>query len=128
MKGRVSGIQATLKRYEDIRKEMMKLRGKGGVAKDAYIPPEIRSSVYKLDVDEDIWQVPHHEDMADFPDGKVPAWLADKEVRNGIRGAQELVNCGEELKRCKAELSNLRCWFAMQYAATQRAFDLCNGM
>jgi len=128
MKGRVSGIQATLKRYEDIRKEMMKLRGKGGIAKDAYIPPEISSSVYKLDVDEDIWQVPHHEDMANFPDGKVPAWLADKEVRDGIRRAQELVNCGEELKRCKAELSNLRCWSATQYAATQCAFDLCNGM
>ncbi|KAF9507223.1 hypothetical protein BS47DRAFT_1304319 [Hydnum rufescens UP504] len=71
MKGQVSGIQATLK-------------GKGNVARDAYIPPEISSSVYKLDVDEDIWQVPHHEDMANFPDGRVPAWLADKEVCEGI--------------------------------------------
>ncbi|KAF9507531.1 hypothetical protein BS47DRAFT_1366589 [Hydnum rufescens UP504] len=78
---------------------MMKLRGKGNVARDAYIPPEISSSVYKLDVDEDIWQVPHHEDMANFPGGKVPAWLADKEVCGGIWHAQELVNCHEELRR-----------------------------
>lgn len=127
MKGRVSGIQATLKRYEDIRHQMMKLRGKGNVARDAYIPPEISSSVYKLDVDEDIWQVPHHEDMANFPDGRVPAWLADKEVREGIRHAQELSNCQEELRRCKAELSNLCCWFTKQYAATQHTFDFCNG-
>ncbi|KAF9511418.1 hypothetical protein BS47DRAFT_1363798 [Hydnum rufescens UP504] len=92
MKGRVSGIQATLKRYEDIRQQMMKLRGKGNVARDAYIPPEISSSVYKLDVDEDIWQVPHHEDMANFPDGRVPAWLADNEVCESIQHAQELAN------------------------------------
>ena|ERR1700676_2610793 len=106
---------------------MMKLRGKGNVARDAYIPPEISSSVYKLDVDEDIWQVPHHEDMANSPDGRVPAWLADKEVHEGIQHAQELVNCQEELRHCKAELSNLCCWFMMQYAATQHTFDLCNG-
>jgi hypothetical protein len=128
MKGRVSGIRAALRRYEEIRKQMMKLRGKGGVAKDAYIPPEISSSVYKLDVDEDIWQVPHHEDLANFPDGKVPPWLADKGVRDGIRHAQELVNCQEELQRCKAELSNLHAWFITQYAATRLTFERCNGM
>ncbi|KAF9505135.1 hypothetical protein BS47DRAFT_1400699 [Hydnum rufescens UP504] len=126
MKGHVSGIQATLKCYEDIRKQMMKLRGKGNVARDAYIPPEISSSVYKLDVDDDIWQVPHHEDMANFPGGKVPAWLADKEVCGGIQHAQELVNCHEELRCCKAELSNLRSWFSMQCVATQCTVDLCN--
>jgi hypothetical protein len=107
---------------------MMKLRGKGNVARDAYIPPEISSSVYKLDVDEDIWQVPHHEDMANFPGGKVPAWLADKEVCGGIRHAQELVNCHEELRHCKAELSNLRSWFSMQCVATQCTIDLCHGV
>lgn len=128
MRGRVSGIRAALKRYEEIRKQMMKLRGKGGVAKDAYIPPEISSSVYKLDVDEDIWQVPHHEDLANFPDGKVPPWLADKGVRDGIRHAQEFVNCREELRRCKAELSNLRDWFTTQYTAAWLTYEQCNGM
>ncbi|KAF9515408.1 hypothetical protein BS47DRAFT_1391578 [Hydnum rufescens UP504] len=73
MKSRVSGVQGALKRYEEIRREMMKLQGKG------------------LDVDEDIWQVPHHEDLANFPDG-------------------------EELERCKAEFSNLHTWFMTQYA------------
>ncbi|KAF9505393.1 hypothetical protein BS47DRAFT_1400440 [Hydnum rufescens UP504] len=111
---------------QDIQQQMMKLRGKGNVARDAYIPPEISSSVYKLDVDEDIWQVPHHEDMANFPDGRVPAWLADKEAHEGIQHAQELANFQEELRHCKAELSNLCCWFTKQFAATQHTFDFCN--
>ncbi|KAF9517743.1 hypothetical protein BS47DRAFT_1359507 [Hydnum rufescens UP504] len=101
MKSWVSGVQGALK-------EMMKLRGKGSVVVDAYIPPEISSSVYKLDVDEDIWQVPHHEDLANFPDGEVPAWLRDK----------------GELERCKAEFSNLHTWFMTQCSATWHAYTL----
>ncbi|KAF9503781.1 hypothetical protein BS47DRAFT_1369276 [Hydnum rufescens UP504] len=38
MKSRVSGVQGALKRYEEIRREMMKLRGKGSVAADAISP------------------------------------------------------------------------------------------
>ncbi|KAF9516404.1 hypothetical protein BS47DRAFT_1360420 [Hydnum rufescens UP504] len=113
MKSWVSGVQGALKRYEEIRREMMKLWGKGSVAADAYIPPEISSSVYKLDVDEDIWQVPHHEDLANFPDGE-----------DGIRAAQEILNCCQELERCKAEFSNLHTWFMTQCSATWHAYTL----
>ncbi|KAF9511223.1 hypothetical protein BS47DRAFT_1364043 [Hydnum rufescens UP504] len=98
--------------------------GKGSVAVDAYIPPEISSSVYKLDVDEDIWQVPHHEDLANFPDGEVPAWLRDKGVWDGIRAAQEILNCRQELQCCKAEFSNLHTWFMTQWSATWHAYTL----
>ncbi|KAF9505386.1 hypothetical protein BS47DRAFT_1400436 [Hydnum rufescens UP504] len=52
-----------------------------------------------LDVDEDIWQVPHHEDLANFPDG-------------------------EELEHCKAEFSNLHTWFMTQCSATWHAYTL----
>ncbi|KAF9508425.1 hypothetical protein BS47DRAFT_1373667 [Hydnum rufescens UP504] len=124
MKSRVSGVQGALKRYEEIRREMMKLRGKGSVAANAYIPPEISSSVYKLDVDEDIWQVPHHEDLANFPDGEVPAWLRDKGVWDGIQAAQEILNCRQELECCKAEFSNLHTWFMTQCSATWHAYTL----
>ncbi|KAF9504218.1 hypothetical protein BS47DRAFT_1401634 [Hydnum rufescens UP504] len=124
MKSRVSGVQGALKRYEEIRREMMKLRGKGSVAADAYIPPEISLSVYKLDVDEDIWQVPHHEDLANFPDGEVPVWLRDKGVQDGIQAAQEILNCHQELECCKAEFSNLHTWFMTQCSATWHAYTL----
>jgi hypothetical protein len=42
----------------------MMMRGKDGVAKDAYIPPEIMTLVYKLDVDEDIWLAQSTEGLA----------------------------------------------------------------
>ena len=96
----------------------MNLWGKGAIVVDAYIPPEISLSIYKLDVDEDIWQVPHHEDLANFPNGEVPVWLRDKGVQDGIRAAQEIVNCRQELECCKAEFSNLCTWFMSQYSAT----------
>ncbi|KAF9503550.1 hypothetical protein BS47DRAFT_1448463 [Hydnum rufescens UP504] len=93
--------------------------GKDGVAKDAYILPEITNSVYKLDVDEDIWLAQSTEGLAQFPGGVVPAWLSDASVRVGIRAAQEVVNCKEELKRCAAEHSNLCQWVETEYLATQ---------
>jgi hypothetical protein len=118
-KGRERGIQATIRAYDHLRKDMMMMRGKDGVAKDAYIPPEITTSVYKLDVDEDIWLAQSMEGLAQFPDGVVPAWLLDASVRVGIRAAQEIVNCKEELKRCAAEHSNLCQWVETEYLATQ---------
>ncbi|KAF9508084.1 hypothetical protein BS47DRAFT_1398057 [Hydnum rufescens UP504] len=41
----------------------------------------------------------------------------------GIRAAQEVVNCKEELKRCAAEHSNLRQWLETEYLATQFVFN-----
>ena len=50
--------------------------------------------LYKLDVDQDIWQT---ADMADFKGGQVLLWLSSKEVQDGIRAAQEVKSCQEEL-------------------------------
>lgn len=122
-KGREQGIQGTIKAYECLRKDMMKMRGKDGVAKDAYIPPEITTSVYKLDVDQDIWLAQSKEGLTQFPGGVVPAWLSDASVRVGIRAAQEVVNCQEELKRCMAEHSNLRQWLEKDYVCTEFVFN-----
>ncbi|KAF9512244.1 hypothetical protein BS47DRAFT_1363262 [Hydnum rufescens UP504] len=119
MKGHERGIQATIRAYECLRKDMMMMRGKDGVAKDAYIPPEIMNSVYKLDVDEDIWLAQSTEGLAQFPGGVVPAWLSDASGRVGIRAAQEVVNCKEELKHCAAEHSNLCQWVETEYLAMQ---------
>ena len=123
-KGRERGIQATIKAYECLRKDMMVMRGKDGVARDAYIPPEITTSVYKLDVDQEIWLLQGAQGVAQFPEGVVPPWLSDTSVRVGIRAAQEVVNSQQELKRCVAECSNLSQWLEMEYHATQSVFDL----
>lgn len=78
-----------------------------------------------MDVDQPLWE---DVDIADFPDGKVPDWLADESVHTGIRVAQEAMNCKQDLLRCRAEHSNLRSWYNSEFAATKMAFDLSSGV
>jgi hypothetical protein len=102
------------------------MRGKNRIPRDAYVPPEIESEgLLKMDVDQPLWQ---DAEMADFPDGNVPAWLADESVRTGITIAQEVINCRQDLLRCRAEHSNLRAWFNAEFEATQRGYNLSTGM
>jgi hypothetical protein len=125
VKHRAPGIEATIKRYNAKRKEMLKERGKNGVRRNAYVPPELSmEGLYKLDVDQDIWE---NADMADFEGGRIPLWLAKKEVRDGIRAAQEVRSCQEELRRCGIEYSNLRVWFMEEYNAVLKVFEFSAG-
>jgi hypothetical protein len=126
VKHRAPGVEATLNKYNAKRKEMLKERGKNGVRKDAYVPPELSmEGLYQLDVNQDIWQ---GADMADFEGGKVPLWLSDKGVRDGIRAAQEVKSCQEELRRCGQEYLNLRMWLVEDYEAVNRVFKSSKGM
>jgi hypothetical protein len=72
-----------------------------------------------MDMDQDIWQ-DTQGDIEDFPDGVLPEWLVDASVKNSIFMAQEVVNCEQELERCKVESSNLRTWFYMEYRVVER--------
>jgi hypothetical protein len=122
VRSRSGGIEATVKKYNARLKELATLRGKGGIRKDAYIPSVLTmEGLYKLDVDQDIWE-DSRGDIADFPDGVVPPWLADPSVKEGIRLAQEMASCRQELERCKAEHANLRTWFCEEYSAIMEVF------
>jgi hypothetical protein len=121
---RSSGVEATINKYNATLAEMSEYRRKSRtISRDAYIPPMLsKEGLYKLDVDQDIWEdVPGH--MADFPDGVLPPWLADVSVKQGICTAQEIVNCRQELERCKAEHSNLWMWFSGEYTAVEKLVD-----
>jgi hypothetical protein len=118
VKHRSSGIEATMNKYNAKLVEMSEYRRKSkSISRDAYIPPVLsKEGLYKLDVDQDIWE-DARGDIADFPDGVIPKWLTDTSVKQGICVAQEVVNCRQELERCKAEHSNLWTWFCDEYAA-----------
>jgi hypothetical protein len=119
-------IHSTLKRYNEKIQQLASMRGKNGIPRRAYVPPEIESEgLLKMDVDQPLWE---DVDIADFPDGKVPDWLADESVRTGIRVAQEAMNCKQDLLRCRAEHSNLRSWYNSEFAAMKMAFDLSSGV
>ncbi|KAF9520670.1 hypothetical protein BS47DRAFT_1357464 [Hydnum rufescens UP504] len=54
VKNQSGGIEATVKKYNARLKELVVLRGRGGIWRDAYIPPMLTmDGLYKLDVDQD---------------------------------------------------------------------------
>ncbi|KAF9504686.1 hypothetical protein BS47DRAFT_1257900, partial [Hydnum rufescens UP504] len=101
VKSRTPAIQSNLKRYNEKIRQLLSMRGKNGIPNDAYVPPEIEpDGLLKMDVDQPVWQ---DANIADFPNGNVPDWLADESVRTNIRVAQEIINCKQDLLRCRAE-------------------------
>ena len=122
VKHRSSGIEATMNKYNAKLVEMSEYRRKSKhILQNAYIPPMLsKEGLYKLDVDQDIWE-DSRGDMADFPGGILPRWLVDPMVKQGMCVAQEVVNCKQELERCKVEHSNLWAWFCEDYTAVERS-------
>ena len=106
VKNRSSGIEVTLKKYNGRLKQLSQLWGKGGIAKDAWLPPPLeKDGIYKLDVDQDIW---HDYDPLQFDE--LPLWMVDPSVKEGIPLAQMVMNCCSEVMHCGAEKANLHQW------------------
>ncbi|KAI6006079.1 hypothetical protein EDD15DRAFT_2109794, partial [Pisolithus albus] len=72
-----------------------------------------RDSLFKLDVDDDIWQ-------GDDGDGLLPLWLVDEKVHSGIRSLLELRCCEEEERHLLQEKRNLGLWFSEEWGSIQR--------
>jgi len=64
---------------------------------------------------EDVWVTPTN--------GKVPRWLDDVDVRNGIRAMLKVNRCLEERRRLGLEADNLCRWFGSELAAVQLALE-----
>ena len=126
LKRRYRSVKGLVSDYNKRRLCMIKLRGRGGIPKNAIIPPPIdMKGLFGLDVDNDIWQDIGLAD--DEFDGKVPPWLGDDNVRNGIRLMQEVKNCRDELHLCDRERSSLQQWFEEESAALMAVFNACKG-
>ncbi|KAI5982636.1 hypothetical protein EDD15DRAFT_2391151 [Pisolithus albus] len=83
------------------------------------IPPTPIPSkgLFQLDVDSDIWQdVGLGEGLPD-----PPRWLADEDVRKGIRFMLEVDRCNEEERRLSRERTILQEWFAVEWHHVQVA-------
>ncbi|KAF8321007.1 uncharacterized protein EI90DRAFT_2829729, partial [Cantharellus anzutake] len=90
-----AGVDATLKKYNDKILQLAEMRGRNGVAEDAWLPSPLRKEgLYKLDVDQDIWQ---DCDPSQFEE--LPTWLTDPCVKEGIPLAQMVVSCQSEIAR-----------------------------
>ncbi|KAF9505611.1 hypothetical protein BS47DRAFT_1400240 [Hydnum rufescens UP504] len=113
LKWRYRSVKSLVVDYNKRRQSMIKLRGRRGIPRNAVIPPPIDIKGCWLADDE-------------F-EGKVPPWLGDEDVRNGIRLVQELTNCRDELSLCERELYSLQLWFEEESAALMAALGACEG-
>lgn len=68
--------------------------------------------VFKLDVDDEIWQ---DIGLDDSIDGPPPRWLCDEAVRGGIKAMLELDRCQEEENRLRSERCAMQEWLQEEW-------------
>lgn len=66
---------------------------------------------------EDVWITP-------CSDGRLPRWLEDINVRNGIRAMLRVDHCLDERKRLEREADNLCLWFGQRLTSIETALRL----
>ncbi|KIJ58408.1 hypothetical protein HYDPIDRAFT_102707 [Hydnomerulius pinastri MD-312] len=76
--------------------------------------------LFKLDVDDDVWQ---DLGLGDELSEVLPGWLADEKVRLGIWSLLEMERCEEEESRLKAERSIMQEWFFEEWSRIQRVTE-----
>jgi hypothetical protein len=73
---------------------------------------ELRSCTHLM---EDVWVTPST--------GDIPRWLADLDVREGIRAMLKIDRCLEEQRRVVMEAENLCIWLGEEVAAVELAIQ-----
>ena len=79
--------------------------------------------LFKLDVDDDIWQDVGLDDVDVSPGKRIPLWLGDEGVRKGIKSLLELDRCNEELRRLSHERSAMQEWFEEEWQCVVKAMQ-----
>jgi hypothetical protein len=79
------------------------------------------SSLFKLDVDDEIWQ---DIGLEDDDCGPVPRWMADEKIRAGIKSLLECDRCEEETERLQRERCALQEWMFEEWQCVEEACHL----
>ncbi|KII83755.1 hypothetical protein PLICRDRAFT_180102 [Plicaturopsis crispa FD-325 SS-3] len=84
-----------------------------------------RDGLFRLDVDDDIWQdIGLEEDNGDR--NGIPLWLGDDQVREGIRARLELDRCLEEEARLSKERCSMQEWMMEEWCVSEGAHEAAN--
>ncbi|GBE78980.1 hypothetical protein SCP_0201770 [Sparassis crispa] len=120
IKRREPSILKLAKTYNDLCMQMSTLIRQRKAPRFAIVPPPIQSNgLFKLDVDDDIWQDVGLDDDVDTD--AVPRWLGDETVREGIKMRLLLDRCIEEESRLQRERCALQEWFQEEWLTLQKA-------
>ena len=123
IKRKEPGIQTLARKYNTLcqsLEEKIKLK-KGPRGAIAPLPIEM-DQLFKLDVDDDIWQDIGLTDNND-EDLDIPGWLGDECVRAGIKSLLELNRCKEERNRLISECILMRQWLHEEWVIVMSAID-----
>jgi hypothetical protein len=116
VKRKEPGIQTLARKYNSLCKDlvdMIKLK-KAPQGAVAPLPIEM-DGLFKLDIDDDIWQDIGLTDEND-ENVEIPAWLGDENVRQGIKSMLDIDRCIEERDRLIAECISMRQWMREEWA------------
>jgi hypothetical protein len=115
IKRKEPGIQTLARKYNTICQSLEeKIKSeKAPLGAIAPLPIEM-DNLFKLDVDDDIWQDIGLTDDND-EDLDIPAWLGDECVRTGIKSLLELDRCTEERRRLISECISMRQWLREEW-------------
>lgn len=112
MHRREKSLGAQVKKFNALVDQMALLVRQGkGPRRHTRLPRRLETrKLFKLDVDDDIWQ----EDPGLGPqdEGELPRWQTDEGVKQGIVAMLEAQRCREELERLQGETQSLACWWA----------------
>jgi hypothetical protein len=111
--------------YNDLCRQLSQLIKTKKAPNGAISPEPIqRDGLFKLDVDDDIWQDIGLDDQS----GPLPRWLSDDAVREGIKALLEHDRCCEEEIRLKKERCAMQEWLLEEWVCNQQAQDSVAGM
>ena len=116
IKRKEPGIQQLAKKYNELCVELEAMIKKKQAPRGARAPHSIASDgLFKLDVDDDIWQDVGLDESDISSTGEIPGWLGDENVRKGIKFMLELDRCHEEERRLSYERSAMQDWLIEEW-------------
>jgi hypothetical protein len=121
VKRKEPGIQTLARKYNTLCKSLVEMIKLKKAPKGAIAPLPIETDgLFKLDVDDDIWQDIGLTDEND-ENVNIPAWLGDEHVRQGIKSLLDFDRCMEERVRLISECISMRQWMREEWAVVTSA-------
>ncbi|KAJ8462008.1 hypothetical protein ONZ45_g18090 [Pleurotus djamor] len=113
-------IQVLVRKYNTLVDSMARLIRQHQAPRNAQLPSKIPTSgLFELDVDDEISNDVGLLDDEDVP----PPWLANEDVRGGIKALLLRDRCKEENSRLTHECWSLREWFSEEWELTQQCLE-----
>ena len=121
LKKRDPTIQQLVRSYNNLCKGITALITSKKAPKGSVAPMEIDGKgIFQLDVDNEIWL---DLDLDRTDKEKIPRWLGDEGVREGIRAMLAMNRCEEDADRLRCERKNMQEWFSKEWKAVKSALS-----